>query len=126
MSLTCVLPLHQEVNFQAHIKQLLQFVTVVQEMLKYEALQEKLSELEYRHETREKKLREVVRDLLRRNAEHHALTREDRNGTTVREKLLDKNRQLCLYRAEVDRILETLREFSRHKMPGSTIQLPSD
>lgn len=104
----------------------LEFVTVVQEMLQYEALQEKLSELEHRHETREQKLQAVVRDLLRRNAEQRSPSAEGRSATTMREKLLDKNRQLCLYRAEMDRILETLREFNRYKKAGSTVQLSSD
>jgi protein QN1 len=104
----------------------LQFVTVVQEMLQYEVLQEKLSELERKHETREQKLQVIVRDLLRRNAEQRALGGEDRNATSMREKLLNKNRQLCFYRAEMDRILETLREFSRHKTLGSKLQLAPD
>jgi hypothetical protein len=104
----------------------LQFFTVVQETLQYEALREKLSELEHRHEAREQKLRAVVHDLLRRNAEQRALSREDRSAVTMREELLEKNHQLYLYRAEIDRILETLQEFNRYKRPGSTVQLPSD
>lgn len=96
------------------------------EMLQYEALQEKLSELERRHETREQKLQAMLRDLLRRNAEQRAVTGGDRSAATMKEKLLDKNRQLCLYRAEMDRILETLREFSRHQKSGSTVQLAPD
>jgi protein QN1 len=104
----------------------LQFFTVMQEMLQYEVLQEKLSELEHRHETREQKLQAIVRDLLRRNAEQRVVTGGDRSAATMKEKLLDKNRQLCLYRAEMDRILETLREFSRHQKSGSTVQLAPD
>lgn len=101
----------------------MQFVTVVQEMLQYEMLQEKLSELEHRHKTREQKLQAIVRDLLRRSAKQPALSGEDRNASSIRERLLNKNRQLCFYRAEMDHILETLREFSRHKKLGS--KLPS-
>lgn len=101
----------------------MQFVTVVQEMLQYEMLQEKLSELEHRHQTREQKLQAIVRDLLRRSAKQRALSGEDRNASSIRERLLNKNRQLCFYRAEMDRLLETLREFSRHKKLGS--KLPS-
>ncbi|XP_069699622.1 centrosomal protein of 162 kDa [Periplaneta americana] len=96
------------------------------EMVQYETLQEKLSELERRHEAREQKLQAMVRDLLRRNAEQRALNGEDSNATTMREKLLDKNRQLCLYRAEIDRILDTLREFNRHKRNGSSVQQAPD
>lgn len=95
-------------------------------MLQYEVLQEKLSELERRHETREQKLQAIVRDLLRRNAEQRAVNGGDRSATTMKEMLLDKNRQLCLYRAEMDCILETLREFSRHQKSGSTVQLAPD
>ncbi|PNF39397.1 hypothetical protein B7P43_G13217 [Cryptotermes secundus] len=96
------------------------------EMLQYEGLQEKLSELERRHEAREQKLQAMVRDLLRRNTEQRAVTGDNRSATTMKEKLLDKNRQLCLYRAEMDRILETLREFNRHQKSGSTVQLAPD
>jgi protein QN1 len=104
----------------------LQFFTVVQEVLQYEVLQEKLSELERRHETREQKLQAMVRDLLRRNAEQRAVTEGNRSDTTMKEKLLDKNRQLCLYRAEMDHILETLREFNRHQKSSSTVRLAPD
>ena len=90
-------------------------------MVKYETLQEKLSELEQRHEVREKRLQTIVKDLLRRNAEQRALSGDDSNATTMREKLLDKNRQLCLYRAEIDRILDTLREFNKHKKPDNAV-----
>lgn len=96
----------------------MQVVTVVQEMQRYEVLQEKLSELEHRHKTREQKLQAIVRDLLRHSAKQRALSWEDRNSSSIRESLLNKNRQLCFYRAEMDRILETLREFSRHKKLG--------
>lgn len=89
-------------------------------------LQEKLSELECRHETREQKLQMIVRDLLRRNAEQRAFSGEDRNATSMREKLLNKNRQLCFYRAEMDRILEMLQEFSRHQKCGSKLKLAPD
>jgi hypothetical protein len=92
----------------------------MQEVLQYEVLQGKLSELERRHETREQKLQAVVRHLLQRNAQHRAVTGADRSAAAMKEKLLDKNRQLCLYRAEMDRILETLKEFSRHQKSGST------
>jgi hypothetical protein len=92
-------------------------------MLQYEVLLERLSELERRHETREQKLQAVVRHLLQRIAEQHAVTGGDRSATALKEKLLDKNRQLCLYRAEMDRILETLQEFNRHQKSGSTVQL---
>ncbi|KAJ9576870.1 hypothetical protein L9F63_006569 [Diploptera punctata] len=91
------------------------------EMVQYEALQEKLAELERRHEVREQKLQAMVKDLLRRNAEQRALSGDDSNAITMREKLLDKNRQLCLYRAEIDRILNTLREFNKHKKSGNAI-----
>ncbi|XP_063243269.1 centrosomal protein of 162 kDa isoform X2 [Bacillus rossius redtenbacheri] len=77
---------------------------------RYEALQERILELEARHELREERLQAVVRDLLRRSAEQ----RQPRRGTGgddaagLRQRLLDKNRQLCLYQAEMDRILEAL------------------
>jgi protein QN1 len=95
-------------------------------MLQYEVLQEKLSELEHRHETREQKLQMIVRDLLRRSAEQRALGAEDTNATSMREKLLNKNRQLCLYRAEMDRILQTVREFSMQMKLSGTLQLAPD
>jgi protein QN1 len=103
-----------------------QYFTAVQEMLQYEVLQGKLSELEHRHETREQKLQAVVRHLLQRNAEQRAVTGGDGSAAAMKEKLLDKNRQLCSYRAEMDRILETLKEFSRHQQSGSTIHLAPD
>jgi hypothetical protein len=95
-------------------------------MLQYELLQGKLSELERRHETREQKLQAVVRHLLQRSAEHRTVTGVDSSAAAMKVKLLDKNRQLCLYRAEMDRILETLKEFSRHHKSGSAIHLAPD
>nr|CAD7425759.1 unnamed protein product [Timema monikensis] len=92
------------------------------EALHYEALQDKIQELESRHEFREQKLQAVVKDLLRRNAEQRAhLAEREQNGNSVnlREKLMDKNRELCLYQAEMDRILDTLRSLYRCRGPNN-------
>nr|CAD7395875.1 unnamed protein product [Timema poppensis] len=92
------------------------------EALHYEALQDKIQELESRHEFREQKLQAVVKDLLRRNAEQRAhLAEREQNGNSVnlREKLMDKNRELCLYQAEMDRILDTLRSLYRCREPNN-------
>nr|CAD7596579.1 unnamed protein product [Timema genevievae] len=92
------------------------------EALHYEALQDKIQELESRHEFREQKLQAVVKDLLRRNAEqraHLAEREQNVNSVNLREKLMDKNRELCLYQAEMDRILDTLRSLYRCRGPNN-------
>nr|CAD7259243.1 unnamed protein product [Timema shepardi] len=99
-----------------------QFYVALKEALHYEALQDKIQELESRHEFREQKLQAVVKDLLRRNAEQRAhLAEREQNGNSVnlREKLMDKNRELCLYQAEMDRILDTLRSLYRCRGPNN-------
>ncbi|XP_075238176.1 uncharacterized protein LOC142334215 [Lycorma delicatula] len=79
------------------------------ESQQYQSLLEKFESLEQRHEVREQKLQAIVRDLLARSSEPVPC------GPVCRNKLLDKNREICYYRVEMDRILEALREFRRSK-----------
>ncbi|XP_073978114.1 uncharacterized protein isoform X2 [Rhodnius prolixus] len=75
------------------------------ESVQYSGLLEKLEFLERRHEVREQKLQSIVRDLI---------AKQGQGGTcssNCRDKLLNKNREICYYRAEMDKILDTLSEF---------------
>ncbi|RZF43361.1 hypothetical protein LSTR_LSTR001622 [Laodelphax striatellus] len=80
------------------------------EACQYRNLLEKFENLERRHEVREQKLQSIVRDLLANNNSEPVPC-----GTVCRNKLLDKNREICYYRVEMDKILEALREFKRTK-----------
>lgn len=75
------------------------------ESLQYSELLEKLDFLERRHEIREQKLQSIVRDLI--NKQGQGMT----CSSDCRDKLLNKNREICYYRAEMDKILDTLAEF---------------
>ncbi|XP_014254079.1 centrosomal protein of 162 kDa-like [Cimex lectularius] len=75
------------------------------ENVQYSGLLEKLEFLERRHEVREQKLQAIVRDLVAKQGQ--AIT----CGANCRDKLHNKNREICYYRAEMDKILATLAEF---------------
>ncbi|KAL1122372.1 hypothetical protein AAG570_003777 [Ranatra chinensis] len=79
------------------------------ESVQYSGLLEKLEFLERRHEVREQKLQSIVRDLLARQGQDSVCS------STCRDKLMNKNREICYYRAEMDRILDTLAEFKWSK-----------
>ncbi|KAG8286608.1 hypothetical protein J6590_055281 [Homalodisca vitripennis] len=75
----------------------------------YKTLLAKLETLEKNQEIREQKLN-AVRELLSRSTQG-----QGQCSGTCRDKLLDKNRQICYYRAQMDRILEALLELRRTK-----------
>lgn len=77
--------------------------------MQYSELLDKLDFLERRHEVREQKLQAIVRDLLTKQGQ--GLT----CSSNCRDKLLNKNREICYYRAEMDKILDTLAEFRWNK-----------
>ncbi|XP_066903168.1 centrosomal protein of 162 kDa isoform X2 [Halyomorpha halys] len=79
------------------------------ESMQYSELLDKLDFLERRHEVREQKLQAIVRDLLTKQGQ--GLT----CSSNCRDKLLNKNREICYYRAEMDKILDTLAEFRWNK-----------
>ncbi|XP_017298046.2 golgin subfamily A member 1-like [Diaphorina citri] len=67
----------------------------------------KIDYLEKRHEVREKTLQAIIHELL-----------SDKKVNTqcmgdCQSKLLDKNREICYYRAEMDRILDSLRQYKQ-------------
>ncbi|KAK3920515.1 Centrosomal protein of 162 kDa, partial [Frankliniella fusca] len=76
------------------------------------ALQEQVIELEARHEARERKLQGIVRDLLQQRQGQQE-GQQDAACCSASVRLLHKNRDLCFYRAEMDRLLEALRELER-------------
>lgn len=68
----------------------------------------KIDYLEKRHEVREKTLQAIIHELL-----------SDKKVSTqcmgdCHNKLLDKNREICYYRAEMDRILDSLRQYKQN------------
>ncbi|KAL1465083.1 hypothetical protein WDU94_004678, partial [Cyamophila willieti] len=68
----------------------------------------KIDYLEKRHEVREKTLQAIIHELL-----------SDKKVSTqcmgdCHTKLLDKNREICYYRAEMDRILDSLRQYKQN------------
>ncbi|KAJ1521959.1 hypothetical protein ONE63_002290 [Megalurothrips usitatus] len=80
-------------------------------------LQEQLDDLEARHEVRERKLQAIVKDLLQQRQQQDrgpagpGAAQDACCSASVR--LLHKNRDLCFYRAEMDRLLEALRDLER-------------
>ncbi|KAE8747962.1 hypothetical protein FOCC_FOCC005352, partial [Frankliniella occidentalis] len=76
------------------------------------ALQEQVMDLEARHEARERKLQAIVRDLLQQRQGRAQQDGQD-SCCSASVRLLNKNRDLCFYRAEMDRLLEALRELER-------------
>ncbi|XP_049800968.1 centrosomal protein of 162 kDa-like [Schistocerca nitens] len=82
--------------------------------MKLASLQSQLLTLEQRHEAREQRLQTVVASLLERNADQRrrlAGLHGDEDADALRRRLLEKNRQLAEYRAEMDHILAALRQF---------------
>ncbi|BES87639.1 kiaa1009 [Nesidiocoris tenuis] len=74
------------------------------ENIQYAGLLEKLEYLERRHEIREEKLQSIVKNLI-------AKQRKGTCSENCRDKIMNKNREICYYRAEMDKILATLAEF---------------
>jgi len=95
--------------------------------MKYAALQDKVDELEARHECRERKLQAIIQDLQQQysaascggcgcgpccgSAAGSAAGPSAGGGCSAAVRLLQKNRDLCLYRAELDRLLTALRQL---------------
>uniref|UniRef100_A0A0K8TB02 Centrosomal protein of 162 kDa n=1 Tax=Lygus hesperus TaxID=30085 RepID=A0A0K8TB02_LYGHE len=74
------------------------------ENLQYASLLEKLEYLERRHEIREEKLQSIVKDLIVKQ-------KKGACSENCRDKILNKNREICYYRGEMDKMLATLAEF---------------
>ena len=96
-----------------------------QDAVRLAALQQQVDELEARQEAREAALQAVLRDVQQSSAKLPLLPplppqeRDDKQGASCKPncpaalRLLHKNRDLCFYRAEMDRLLEALRDLQR-------------
>jgi len=85
-------------------------------MKHFESLQEKILEMENRHQQRERELQDVIRNA-RQTAADHTSAEADKW-----RRLLDvKNGEMERFRQELDSILEVLRELQRQ---GVVIPLP--
>ncbi|KAJ8315560.1 hypothetical protein KUTeg_007710 [Tegillarca granosa] len=79
-------------------------VDAQEEMKHFEAIQEKILQMEKRHERREEELQQIIR-----NAKHVATVQLDQESHKWKKVVEDKNLEIQKFRTELDSILEVLR-----------------
>lgn len=73
-------------------------------MKHFEAIQEKILQMEKRHERREEEMQQIIR-----NAKHVATVQLDQESHKWMKVVEDKNLEIQKFRTELDSILEVLR-----------------
>ena len=87
---------------------LIPFCRNLQEMRHYEALKDKIRHMEEKHAQRERDLQQIIRN------SHHGNQPEMAEETEKWKRIVEvKNREIEKFRAELDSILEVLRELHR-------------